>query len=170
MNGQWLDKTEIPEDKSRYGAFSKLYDARQSELNAIYVSQSGLGLPDRDYYLYLEEGERYKAIRQQYQDYMTELLVLAGQPEPEQVATGIMALETRLAEVQWSRVERRDPIKAYNKMTVADANQLMGDFDFSRYLRQAGVDIDQVIVRQPGYFEKLSSIISGTDISTWKTT
>ncbi|WP_422450154.1 hypothetical protein [Endozoicomonas sp. ALB091] len=63
VNGQWLDKTEIPEDKSRYGAFSKLYDARQSEVNALYVSQSGLGLPDRDYYL--EEGERYKAIRQQ---------------------------------------------------------------------------------------------------------
>ncbi|WP_257284141.1 M13 family metallopeptidase [Endozoicomonas sp. SESOKO1] len=254
VNGQWLDKTEIPEDKSRYGAFSKLYDesqkalrkvleaaaenrqsaadedvrklgdfyasymdeerinklgvtpleaefsriagikthqdlpglladlgtrgittplgwyvnndARQSEVNALYVSQSGLGLPDRDYYL--DEGERYKAIRQNYQDYITELLVLAGQPEPEKVATGVMALETRLAEVQWSRVERRDPIKAYNKMTVADANQLMGDFDFSRYLRQAGVDVDQVIVRQPGYFQKLSSIISGTDISIWK--
>ena len=254
VNGQWLDKTEIPKDKSRYGSFSKLYDesqealravletaaenrqsaadadarklgdfyasymdedrinklgvtplagefsriadikthqdlpglladlrakdittplgwyvnndARKSEVNALYVSQSGLGLPDRDYYL--EEGERYKAIRQAYQDYITELFVLAGQPEPEKAAMGIMALETKLAEAQWSRVERRDPIKAYNKMTVADANQLMGDFDVSRYLRQAGVDVDEIIVRQPGYLKILSSIIGDTNLSIWK--
>ncbi|WP_299729456.1 M13 family metallopeptidase [uncultured Endozoicomonas sp.] len=254
VNGQWLDTTEIPKDKSRYGSFSKLYeasqealrtvlesaeenrrtttdndarklgdfyasymdearinelgiaplndelsriadieaheelpgvlaelgakgittplgwyvnnDARQSEINALYVYQSGLGLPDRDYYL--KGDERSEKIRSQYLDYITALFTLAGQADPEKSASKILALETRIAGVQWSQVERRDPIKAYNKMTVADANQLVGDFNFSDYLQGFGVDVDQVIVRQPSYLEKLSVIIGDTDLSTWK--
>ncbi|MGO2478432.1 MAG: peptidase M13, partial [Pseudoalteromonas sp.] len=203
MNGQWLEKTEIPGDKSNYGSFTQLFDesqkamktvlekaaantnvepgsdeakladfynsymdetkrealgikplqgtldsvdtiknksdlvelmadlrtkggsvpfgwyvnndAKNSSENALYVFQSGLGLPDRDYYL--KEEEKFTTIRAQYQTYISDILTRAGVKDAEAAAESIVALETSIANAQWSRVESRNATKAYNKMT-----------------------------------------------------
>src|SRR5690606_27772220 len=90
-------------------------DARDSQRYAVYVSQSGTSMPDRDYYL--KDDERYQAIRQAFQKYVTDLLAAAEISDSEAIAKRILDLETRMAEVQWTRVENRDPIKTYNKLT-----------------------------------------------------
>ncbi|WP_394202869.1 M13 family metallopeptidase [Marinagarivorans algicola] len=141
-------------------------DAKNSSQYALYTYQSGLGLPDRDYYL--KNDEKFTKIRTAYQQYIVNVLTKAGIPNAERTAKSIVALEKAMADAQWSRVESRDATKSYNKMTVAQANQLLGDFDLVAYFNAAGVSIDELIVRQPSYFKKLSGIYKNTDLALWK--
>lgn len=254
VNGKWLEKTEIPSDKSNYGSFSQLYDesqkamktvlenastnssakpgsdeykigafytsymaenareelgmlplepaiksidtvkdkaalvklmaqlqvkggdlpfgwyvnndAKNSSENALYAYQAGLGLPDRDYYL--KDDEKFTKIRAAYQTYITDILAKAGVNNAADAAKAILALETTLADAQWSRVQSRDATKSYNKMSVAAANELMGEFDLSAYFEAVGVDAEELIVSQPSYFEKFADIFKNTDLSVWQ--
>jgi putative endopeptidase len=142
-------------------------DARQSDRYAVYLTQYGTSLPDRDYYLVDEE--RYVAIRKAFVAYVTRLLATAGLPDSDQVAQRILDLETKLAEVQWSRVENRDPRKTYNKMTHEELKQLLPDFDWSRFAQLADVgDQPAVIVRQPNYLEAFNRIFQEVPLDVWK--
>ena len=76
-------------------------DAKNSEVYAVSMGQSGLGMPDRDYYL--KQDEKFAGIRKAYSDYITQVFTLAGQPDPQGAAQRIIALETRFAEKQWDR-------------------------------------------------------------------
>ncbi|WP_404341313.1 M13 family metallopeptidase [Pseudoalteromonas mariniglutinosa] len=141
-------------------------DAKNSSENAMYIYQSGLGLPDRDYYL--KNDEKFTKIRQQYQTYVTAILTRAGVDNAGAAANDIVTLETRIADAQWSRVESRDATKSYNKMTVADADQLMGEFDLANYFAASGVHTDELIVSQPSYIEEFATIYANTDLATWQ--
>ena len=89
-------------------------DAKDSSRYVFDLVQAGLGLPDRDYYL--QNDERLKQIRTQYGEHIVRMLTLAGDGSAApQEAARIMALETALANVQWTRVTNRDPVKVYNK-------------------------------------------------------
>ncbi len=253
VNGTWLATTEIPADKSNYGAFTQLFDKSQDDLKVIveeaanardkvagsevqkvgdfylsfmntdkiaeiglspiqtelariedigsrddvvryigynqklgmatpfllfinqdnkdttkytvYVHQTGIGLPDRDYYLEDQFAEK----REAYVAYIQKMFELAGIEDRADKAEMIMALETRLAEAHWTRVENRDRNKVYNKRTVAEANAETPGLEWSLFLEAAGIpDQADFIVRQPSYFTALGGIIDDVSVRDWK--
>ena len=142
-------------------------DARNPEYNTLYFGQGGLGLPDRDYYF--RDSEDFAEIREKYQTYIANLLTEAGHENAEDAAERIYALEERLAEVHWTRAESRDAEATYNKMTKAELDELLGEFNYSLFASQAELDgADEVVVRMPSYFEAFGGIFADTDLQTWQ--
>ncbi|TGE85654.1 peptidase M13 [Pseudoalteromonas sp. KS88] len=141
-------------------------DAKNSSEYALYAYQSGLGLPDRDYYL--KDDEKFSKIREEYKAYITAVLERSNVENAKSAAETILALEKTIAQAQWSRVESRDATKSYNKMSISDASKLTGTFDLETYFTASGVDSTDIIVGQPSYFEKFAGIYSNTDLDTWK--
>ncbi len=141
-------------------------DPKQSDTYIISMGQSGLGMPDRDYYL--RNDGKFATVRKAYTDYIARLFELAGQQDPQGAAQRVLALETKLAEKQWDRARNRDRNATYNKHTQAELAQL-SKFDWKTYF--SGVDVanpGDVIVRQPDYLQALDAIIAATPISTWR--
>jgi predicted metalloendopeptidase len=142
-------------------------DQRNSERNVVAVSQAGLGLPDRDYYL--KQDAKLAAARAAYAQYITRAMTLAGQTDPAGAAQRIVALETRLAEKQWDRARNRDRNATYNRMTTAQLAAAMPSFDWPAYLKAAKLgQPTEVVVRQPDYLTALDTIIASTPVSTWR--
>ncbi len=255
VNGKWLDLTEIPPDKGRYGAFDKLQDDSQDQLRGIieglqastapkdpeqqkiadlYASfmdeaalqqlglkpldaelaridalkdkadipaliahfneigvtapytpvvhqdardstkyvfdlgQDGLGMPDRDYYL--QNNPQLEKIRTAYGAYVHKIMNLAGDPQAARDAKDIVALETALARVQWTKVQNRDPVKTYNKYPYAKLASLAPGYDWKAYLADSGVQdkTDYLIVSQPSYITAFDHIMHATALPVWK--
>src|SRR5205814_5763633 len=103
---------------------------------------SGLGLPDRDYYL--QDDPKFKQIREQYVTHIAKMLELAGGGSAQQDAKAIMALETALARKHWTRVESRDADKTYNKFEVAKLKTLAPNLDWDVFLNETGIMIPVV--------------------------
>jgi len=144
-------------------------DAKASTRYATYIRQGGLGMPDRDYYLKLDD-KRMAGIRAKYEAHVATILGLAGDKDAAAKAKAIVAFETKLAEVQWNRVELRDPNKGYNKMSVAELSTLAPDYDWKSALAAAGVGnkADYVIVGQPSYVTGFNKVLNDTDLETVK--
>ncbi|HYO55295.1 M13 family metallopeptidase [Archangium sp.] len=142
-------------------------DAKQATRYITYVSQSGLGLPDRDYYFKPEP--RFAETRAAYLTYIETLLGLAGEKDPAGAAKAILALETSLAEKHWERVRNRDREATYNLKSVAELEQLTPGFSWTRYLKALEADkTPGVIVRQPDYFQALDAVLTKTPLPTLK--
>jgi predicted metalloendopeptidase len=143
-------------------------DNKNSTRYIVDISQSGLGLPNRDFYL--QDEARLLDTRAKYQAHIEKMLALAGHQDAASEAKAIVALETGIAKVQWSAVENRDPIKGYNKMKAAELKTLAPGFDWATYLKDCGVagKANEVIVSQPSYFQGLDKIIAATPLDTWK--
>ncbi|HEX8404779.1 MAG TPA: M13 family metallopeptidase, partial [Duganella sp.] len=143
-------------------------DNKDSTRMIVDVTQSGLGLPNRDYYL--QDEARLKEIRTKYQGHVEKMLALAGHANAAQEAAQIVALETEIARVQWSEVENRDPVKAYNKMNFAQPKALMPHFDWKAWAQGVGVQgkVDSLIVSQPSYLAALDKLIAATPLETWR--
>lgn len=142
-------------------------DQKQSTVNIVGVSQSGLGMPDRDYYLV--NNANMLATRKAYATYVTRLLTLANQPDAAGASSRIIALETAIAQKHWDRARNRDRNATYNKMSVAQLAALSPSFDWNAYLSNAGLaKATDVVVRQPSYVQGLDSIIANTPASTWR--
>jgi predicted metalloendopeptidase len=143
-------------------------DKKDSTRYAVSLGQSGLGLPDRDYYL--KDDEKLKSAREKYLAHVGRMLAMAGVADAAQSAAEILKLETAMAALQWTRVENRNPEKTYNKTLVADLDKLMPGFGWPGYLRQSGLEgkIDYLIVRQPTYFTGLGKLIADTPLAVWK--
>jgi putative endopeptidase len=143
-------------------------DARNSAQYAVILQQSGLGMPDRDYYL--KDDAKLKEARTSYRAHIEKMLSMAGQAKAAQQAAAILDLETSLAKIQWTRVEDRDPIKTYNKTALSELAALMPGYDWPRYVRASGIEskVDYVIVSQPTYFTSLGKAITATPLPEWK--
>ncbi|HEX6536442.1 MAG TPA: M13 family metallopeptidase [Gemmatimonadaceae bacterium] len=142
-------------------------DPKHSSVNIVQVTQSGLGMPDRDYYL--ARSPKMAETRAAYVSYITTLMELAKQPDPAGAATRILALETAIATPQWERARNRDRTATYNKMTVRELAALTPSFGWTSYLAAAGLSkATEVIVRQPDYVKALDPIFAGTPASTWR--
>src|ERR1044072_934862 len=102
----------------------------------VHLRQSGLGLPDRDYYLNDDPALAQK--RAAYQAYLAQLLTLAGEANAAERAAAIMAFEHGIAEVHWTRVQNRDEERTYNKWAAADFARLAPGFDWAAYFGEAG--------------------------------
>ncbi|MFL5540728.1 MAG: M13 family metallopeptidase, partial [Longimicrobiaceae bacterium] len=141
-------------------------DPKASDRYTVQARQSGLGLPDRDYYL--SQDARLAATRTAYVTYLTRLLTLAGQPDPAGSAQRVLALETELARRQWDRVRSRDRNATYNKMTVAELQRLTPGYDWSRHLSTLGINTPEVIVGQPSYFAGADSVLAAAPVADVK--
>jgi putative endopeptidase len=132
------------------------------------MQQSGLGMPDRDYYLLNDD--KMKQARTAYGKHVEKMLTLAGDKNAAAEAAAIVALETKIAKIQWTRVETFDPIKAYNKVDIAKLGTLAPGYDWQAYLSAAGVvgKTDYVIVSQPSYLTAFAKLTEQTPLATWK--
>ena len=145
-------------------------DQRNSSAYAVSISQSGLGMPDRDYYLRTDG--KFPDTRKAYTTYIARLFALSNQPDPEGAAARIVDLETRIARLQWDRARNRDRNATYNKMPVTALQSSTPHFDWHAYLAELPADakskVKEVIVRQPDYITSIDAVIAETPIDTWK--
>jgi len=142
-------------------------DPKTSSVNIVQISQSGLGMPDRDYYL--RSDPAITKTRDAYVAYITRLLTLANVADPAGAAKRILALETAIATPQWNRAKSRDRNLAYNKMTVAELAGMTPSYNWNAYLDNAGLEAAKdVIVRQPDYVKAMDGVIASTPASTWR--
>ncbi|MDQ2819452.1 MAG: M13 family peptidase [Pseudomonadota bacterium] len=144
-------------------------DAKDSTKYVADLVQSGLGMPDRDYYLKADDKKLADA-RAKYQIHVEKMLTLAGEKDPAAKAKAIVEFETALAKVQWTNVENRDPIKAYNKVMLADLPKMAPGFNWQAWLDAStiGPKVSYVIVSQPTYLKAFTGIAEQTSLDTWK--
>ncbi len=143
-------------------------DARDSEVYALYFSQGGLGLPDRDYYL----SPKFKEQRDAYAAHVTKMLTLLGEPPADAKAHSatVLEMETELAQASKARADLRDPIANYHKFSVADILNANPDVPLRAYLDASGQEkLSDLVVRQPEFFEALSTMLNSRPMRDWQT-
>jgi putative endopeptidase len=157
--------------RSAYGFYPTIVgvgidsDLKAPDHYAIYLNQSGLGLPDRDYYLKPEFARQ----RQAYADYATKLLTLLGWQDPAGAATRLIAFETAIAEDGWDKAKLRDPTIQYNPKSPAELAALAPGLDWRAFLAASKLgDRDRLIVGQPDAFTKLAATYGATPLDTLK--
>lgn len=157
-------------DKVGFGAPFGMYvgvDAKIPTQYSLHTWQTGLGLPNREYYF--KDDEKSVDIREKYIAHIEKMLVLAGLEDPAGSAAKIMDLETALAEHHWLKEENRNAPKRYNKYAVADLDKVMADFDWTPYFAATGVaGVSEIIINQPSYLQGLNTILTSTDLATWR--
>ncbi len=137
-------------------------DDKQPEIYALSLAQAGLGMPDRDYYL----GTDAKLVETKaaYQAHIAKMLTLAGEPNAAARAAALVAFETEIARVSWTRVDSRDATKTYNKMSVADLTKAAPGFDFATYFKGIGTPVDTLIVAQPTAVAGIAKLVAAAPI------
>ncbi|MEH3159618.1 MAG: M13 family metallopeptidase [Sphingomonas taxi] len=135
-------------------------DDKAPETYVVEMRQSGLGLPDRDYYLEPKNAKEKAA----YEAHVAKMFDLAGEPNAAARAKALVDFETRIAEVSWTRIDSRDANKTYNKMTVADLVKSAPGFDFVTYLKGIGTPVDTLIVSQPSAVTGIARLIGEAPI------
>ena len=144
-------------------------DLKNSSLVIGQLSQGGLGMPDRDYYV--AEDARSKKLRDEYESHVAAMFKLVGddQNSASRAASNVMTIETRLAKASRTRVERRDPDKNYNKMTQEQLAALAPTFEWKKFFVGAGwSDPSDVNVGQPDFFKEVNTMMSDVPVAQWK--
>ncbi|HJV94643.1 MAG TPA: M13 family metallopeptidase, partial [Albitalea sp.] len=142
-------------------------DFKQPGINRALTWQGDLGLPDRDYYLL--DDARFGEAREAYRSYLQTLFQLSGDANAAASTAAVFALEKRLAQTQWTRVDNRDAQKIYNPMTLAALTQAAPGFDWPAFFRAAALPaIDRLSVSQPSYAAALAKTVADTPLASWK--
>jgi predicted metalloendopeptidase len=140
-------------------------DAKRPERYALYVGQSGLGMPNRDYYL----DEKFADDQAKYQAYIETMLRLAGQADPTGAASRIYALEVEMARVHWDPAKRRNRDLTYNLKTIEQLEAFAPGAPWAAMLAAAGLgDRTEVIVREDDAVASLAALLAATPIETWR--
>ncbi len=150
--------------------FGAAQDFKRSTDVIAQAQQGGLSLPDRDYYT--KADDKSKQLREQYASHVAKMFELLGDDADKSAAEAksILDTETKLAEISRTRVDRRDPDKNYNKMTLAELSALTPNFSWSEYLRARGASANgNINVGQPDFFKGLNAQLASTPIDAWKT-
>lgn len=174
-----IDKLKTKDDlASFFGTYSTagissplaLYisiDSKNSSSYAIHFWQSGLNLPDKDYYF--NEAERFVNLRSGYVNHIENMYGLAGISNGKDAAKNIMALETKLAEFHWTRVQNRDSEKRYNKFATNNLNSLSDKFNWQAFFTAEGVSSQKdIIINQPDFVKGFGKVFDETSVETWK--
>ncbi|WP_439106384.1 M13 family metallopeptidase [Congregibacter sp.] len=147
--------------------FSVGQDAKDSTLYVVNFTQSGLGMPDRDFYF--DDSDRGKELIAAYKDYVSTLLSLADIDDAEQTTERAFALETALAEHQWDKVKNRERELTYNAIDHDELASKLENISLDRFLQGIGVSAQPYyVVRQPSYFDAVNTLFRETDIATWR--
>lgn len=144
-------------------------DAKKSSMNAPYLSQGGLGLPDVEYYT--KDDNRSKEIRDKYLQHVANIfkLIDIDSESAAKYSQIILDIETKLAKASNTRLENRDPEKVYNKMTIENLKQIATNFEWDLYFQNMGVEnINLVIVSQPKFIAAMAQTINQIPMVEWK--
>jgi putative endopeptidase len=144
-------------------------DAKQSDLNALQLWQTGIGLPEREYYF--KSDSSTLNIRTAYVKNITQTLMLIGEDSliAAKAATDILSLETSLAKAHKKLEDLRDPYANYNKMKFANLSKICPAVNWDNYLIENGIGkSDSVIVGQPAYYQALNNLLNNSPLATWK--
>ncbi len=140
-------------------------DAKQPDLYALYLRQSGLGLGDRDLYV----DAKFKPQLDRYRQYVAQMLGMAGWPDAAAAADKVVAMETQVAQAHWTRAQSRDRDKTYNPMTLAQLQATAPGFPWAAFWQSAGIGgAERAIVGQNTAFPKIAAVFAATDLDTLK--
>ncbi len=143
-------------------------DRKNPNRFVVQAGQSGLGLPDRDYYLD-DKNASFVAARTKYKAYIATMLGLAGYDNAAARAEGIFALETAIAKTHWTRVERRQAEKTYNPVPVAELPTRFAGLDWSRMIAGSSIPVQgEVIIATPSAIEGTAKVIAAADLNVLK--
>lgn len=175
-----IDAISSYDDLATYFAYANKYginvpmglfvyqDFKDPTIYTVYTWQSGLGLPDRDYYL--KEDDRSVEIREKYLEHMEKMFGLSGVSDAKAAASTVMSLEHKLAEKQLEKEKTRNLVALYNMFPVDTLSNIMPKFNWTAYLKEAGMDKQEKLgVLMLDYTKDLDNIITSTDLDTWKT-
>ncbi|MDE2134482.1 MAG: M13 family metallopeptidase [Alphaproteobacteria bacterium] len=147
-------------------------DNKNPDAYSVNLGQSGLGMPDRDYYL--RDDKAMVEARAAYRKYLVDMLTLAGFKNAGARAAKILAVETEIAKVSWDRAHRRDDTLTYNPMPYGDLKKLAPQFPWDAFFAEAGVPTTgpkgarQVIVAEKSAFPPLAGIFAKTPVAVWR--
>lgn len=145
-------------------------DLKASTINAVYLGQGGITMPNRDYYL--DTGnDNFSRAREQLPEYISGMLARAGMDESaaDSAASDVYALEAAIASAQWDSVRNRDPQLIYNPYTTSELAELGDNMPWDKALSVLGLtSAEKIIVQQPSYFEGLDRLLADTPLETWR--
>ena len=142
-------------------------DMKNVSMNAAYMGQGGLGLPNKDYYL----SENKKDLLEAYKVHIAKSFMLLGQgnEQAQKTSEEIIAFEKKLAVAMMSPAEMRIPEKTYNKQSLKETMALMGTFDLRYYFNAVGCQTpDTIIVGNPEYLRNFAKVLETESLQTWK--
>jgi putative endopeptidase len=143
-------------------------DLKNPDVYAVYAGQGGLGLPDRDYYLD-QKNPQFAEIRTKYVAHVAAMLRLAGFENADAKAKAIFDLETKIAEVHWTKVESRQVEKAYNPVKRGELETAYPGLDWAGLLGVAGVEGQkEIIITAPSAILGICKLIASESLDTWK--
>ena len=138
-------------------------DVKDIENYIFYISQSGLGMPNRDYYF--DEGDKADSTRAAYVDYLHKMLSFAGRDNPRARAIKIMAFETALAKSHWTPQKSRNRSLTYNKMSKAELKSYAKGFPWDAMLKASGLgEQEHFVLRQNDAIAAMAKTFAGTDV------
>jgi putative endopeptidase len=159
----------LPFGRSTLFSAGSAQDPDNSEQEIASINQGGLGLPDRDYYT--KTDAKSKEIRDRYVQHVQKVFEMLGDsPESaRQEAATIMRMETGLAQASWTQVERRNPYNLKHKMSAAELNQLVPNFDWAMYYQELRYPKFEVVnVSSPNFMKQMNSELGSEPITNWK--
>jgi putative endopeptidase len=171
-------RAELPAEFGRsnlVGSASPIYqeasiDRQDPNRYTLDIGLSGLGLPDRDYYL--DPSERFAAVRQQYVAHIQQMLQFAPTVTADEAASqarAVLDLETKIAELQWPRAELRDRVKTLNPTTVAELRTTYTDFDWTAFLEAGGMGTAHTVNNShPNVIQPLIALTRSVPLDSWK--
>ena len=150
--------------------FGAIPDAKNSTTAIAVLTQGGLSLPNRDYYTKTDEKSRQ--VREEFVKHVARMFGLLGD-DPAKAAAGaktVMAIQTRLAEASRDPVAVRDPVKNYNRTTLAQLKELAPNFAWEEYFNEVGAPkFAELNVGQPEFFKSVSAMLAEVPVADWKT-
>lgn len=154
-----------------YGDYSMIgpyiyADQQNSSMNIAHFTQTGLGLPDRDYYFQTDAS--VTEIQEAYKTYVTALFELVGDTNSEEKAAIVYGIEKQMAASHKTRVERRVIKENYNKLAISDLNNSHANIGWSALLETMGMVTDSVNVAQTAYYDKLNDMLASVPLDHWK--
>lgn len=153
------------------GDYSMIYpyispDQANSQINIAHFVQTGLGLPDRDYYF--KTDATVIGIQNAYKKYLSTLFELTGEDDPSLKADVVYAVEKQLAASHKTRVERRDVKANYNKLAISEIDERQKNIGWVGLLSNLGIEADSVDLAQPGYYDRLNTMLVSVPLNDWK--
>ena len=140
-------------------------DLTNSDMQILYMSQGGLGMGDRDYYLKEENQKLYEG----YRNFLVKVLTMAGIEKPEAVADMDLVVETAMAKAAWPREKNRDMQAIYNPMSSEQIIKAWPGLRFNLFCEASGIEPqEKIIVAQPSYFEALSQMMEKNNLENLK--
>ena len=140
-------------------------DAKQTDRYVTYITQAGLGLPNRDYYL----DEKFADKRPKYIAYIEQALSLGGVEGAAEKAQAVFDLEKKMAEVHWEPAKRRNRDLTYNLKTIDELKAFAPEMPWDVAFGAAGLGGEtEFVVREDDAIQALAEIFSDTSVDTWK--